>query len=156
MAASATSAKSIASTSTSTPAVVERDESLPSLFSRLGDDVMQLFDTKLSLLKVEIKEEVNEYARDGVMIGVGGIIAAIGLALLNVALAFGISTLFANADLSQPAKYAIGFVTAGVLYLIIGAIIISTMKNRLAKQSLVPDRTVEELRKDKQWLKNEL
>jgi uncharacterized membrane protein YqjE len=157
MAASATSAKSIASTSTSTPAVVEKpDESLPSLFSRLGDDVMQLFDTKLSLLKVEIKEEVNEYARDGIMIGVGGIIAAIGFALLNVALAFGVSTLFANADLSQPAKYAIGFVAAGVLYLIIGAIIISTMKNRLAKQSLVPDRTVEELRKDKQWLKNEL
>jgi len=156
MAASATSAKSIASTSTSTPAVVERDESLPSLFSRLGDDVVQLFDTKLSLLKVEVKEEVNEYARDGIMIGVGGIIAAIGFALLNVALAFGISTLFANADLSQPAKYAIGFVVAGVLYLIIGAIIISTMKNRLAKQSLVPDRTVEELRKDKQWLKNEL
>jgi hypothetical protein len=30
------------------------------------------------------------------------------------------------------------------------------MKSRLAKQHLVPDRTVEELRKDKQWLKNEL
>jgi uncharacterized membrane protein YqjE len=117
---------------------------------------MQLFDTKLSLLKVEIREEANEYARDGMMIGVGGIIAAIGFALLNVALAFGISTLFANADLSQAAKYAIGFVAAGVLYLIVGAIMISTMKKRLAKQSLVPDRTVEELRKDKQWLKNEL
>jgi uncharacterized membrane protein YqjE len=141
----------------STPAVTPKsDESLPSLFSKLGDDVMQLFDTKLSLLKVEIREEANEYARDGMMIGVGGIIAAIGFALLNVALAFGISTLFANADLSQAAKYAIGFVSAGVLYLIVGAIMISTMKKRLAKQSLVPDRTVEELRKDKQWLKNEL
>jgi uncharacterized membrane protein YqjE len=64
--------------------------------------------------------------------------------------------LFASFDLSQPARYAIGFVTAGVLYLIVGAIIITTMKNRMAKQSLVPDRTVEELRKDKQWLKNEL
>ena len=117
---------------------------------------MQLFDTKLSLLKVEIKEEANEYARDGIMIGVGGIIAAIGFALLNVALAFGISTLFANVDISQPARYAIGFVSAGVLYLVVGFIIITMMKNRLAKQSLVPDRTVEELRKDKQWLKKEL
>jgi uncharacterized membrane protein YqjE len=153
MAASATGATSPALA----PAGKQKlDESLPTLFSRLGDDVMQLFDTKLSLLKVEIKEEANEYARDGIMIGVGGIIAAIGFALLNVALAFGISTLFANADLSQPAKYAIGFVTAGVLYLIVGAIIITTMKKRLAKQSLVPDRTVEELRKDKQWLKSEL
>jgi uncharacterized membrane protein YqjE len=152
MVASATGAK----LTTSTPAVIEKDESLPSLFSRLGDDVMQLFDTKLSLLKVEIKEEVNEYARDGIMIGVGGVIAAIGFALFNVAVAFGISTLFANVDISQPAKYAIGFLSAGVLYLIVGIILIQTMKNRLAKQSLVPDQTVKELRKDKQWLKNEL
>src|SRR6185436_21187783 len=151
MAASATGTKLTAS-----PAVPAKDESLPSLFSRLGDDVMQLFDTKMSLLKVEIKEEASEYARDGVMIGAGGIIAAVGFALLNVALAFGISTLFANTDLSQAAKYAIGFLSAGVLYLIIGSIIMVTMKNRLAKQSLVPDRTVAELRKDKQWLKNEL
>jgi uncharacterized membrane protein YqjE len=153
MSASAVSAKSTTVMSAGTD---KSDESLPSLFSRLGDDVMQLFDTKMSLLKVEIKEEANEYARDGIMIGAGGIIAAVGFALLNVALAFGISTLFANTDLSQAAKYAIGFLSAGVLYLIIGSIIMVTMKNRLAKQSLVPDRTVAELRKDKQWLKNEL
>jgi uncharacterized membrane protein YqjE len=150
MAASATGA---------TSAVMSREidnESLPSLFSRLGDDVMQLFDTKMSLLKVELKEEANTYARGGAMIAVGGVIAAIGFALLNVALAFGISVLLLNVNISQPARYDIGFVTAGVLYLIVGAIIVSTMKKRLARQSLVPDRTVEELRKDKQWLKNEI
>ena len=150
------SAVSVKTTTVVSPETNTSDESLPSLFSRLGDDVMQLFDTKMSLLKVEIKEEASEYARDGVMIGAGGIIAAVGFALLNVALAFGISTLFANTELSQAAKYAIGFLSAGVLYLIIGSIIMMTMKNRLAKQSLVPDRTVAELRKDKQWLKNEL
>ncbi len=154
MATSASRATAIAEV----PAAAQKtdNENLPSLFGRLGDDVMQLFDTKMSLLKVELKEEANEYARDGLMIAVGGIVAAIGFALVNVALAFGISTLFAGADLSQPAKYAIGFITAGVLYLIVGAIIVSAMKNRLAKQKLVPDRTVAELRKDKQWLKNEL
>lgn len=153
MAGSATGGTSTAFT----PEIASKaDENLPTLVARLGDDVMQLFDTKLSLLKVEIKEEVSGYAHSGIMIAVGGIIAAVGFALLNVALAFGISTLLANADLSQPARYAIGFVAAGLLYLIVGAIIISTMKKRLAKQTLVPDRTVAELRKDKQWLKNEL
>jgi uncharacterized membrane protein YqjE len=154
MATSASKATEIAVT----PAITQKsdNESLPALVTRLGDDVMQLFDTKLSLLKVELKEEANEYARAGVMIALGGIIAAVGFALVNVALAFGISTLFAGTDLSQPAKYAIGFVTAGALYLIVGAIVVSTMKNRLAKQKLVPDRTVAELRKDKEWLKNEL
>ena len=53
----------------------------PVLVGRLGDDVMQLFDTKLSLLKVEIKEEANAYARGGIAISLGGIVAAVGFAL---------------------------------------------------------------------------
>jgi uncharacterized membrane protein YqjE len=134
----------------------DNNESLPALVGRLGDDVMQLFDTKISLLKVEMKEEVSAVAKSGAFIAAGGIVAAIGFALLNVAIAFGISTLFAGTDLSQPAQYAIGFLTTGLLYIIVGAIIVTAMKNRLAKQQLVPDRTVAELRKDKQWLKNEI
>jgi hypothetical protein len=38
----------------------------------------------------------------------------------------------------------------------VGAVVVMLMKNRLAEQNLVPQRTVAELRKDKQWLKNEL
>jgi uncharacterized membrane protein YqjE len=150
--ASPTSAATVARESVTRP----ESESLPSLVSRLGDDVMQLFDTKLSLLKVEIKEDVDAYVSSGVGIGLGSIIAAIGFALLNVAVAFGVSTLFANADLSQAAKYALGFVVTGIFYMIVGGIVILAMKNRLAKSDLVPNRTLEELRKDKQWLKNEL
>ena len=131
-------------------------ESLPSLVGRLGDDVIQLFDTKLSLLKVEIKEEVDAYVRGAMAIAMGGIVAAVGFALLNVAIAFGVSTLFAEADLSQSTKYALGFVITGVFYLLIGGLVVVVTKNRLAKQGLIPNRTVEELRKDKQWLKNEL
>ena len=130
-------------------------EALPALFGRLGDDVMKLLDTKLSLLKVEVKEDADAYIRGGVVIGIGGVIAAIGFALLNVAVAFGVSTLL-PADWSQPARYALGFVITGVVYLIIGGIIVIVMKNRLANRNPVPSRSVEELRKDKQWLKKEM
>jgi uncharacterized membrane protein YqjE len=139
--------------STSTPT---ENESLPTLIARLGEDVMQLVDTKLSLLKVELKEEANTFARTAALIAMGGIIAAIGFALLNVAVAFGVSTLFANANLSQPAQFALGFVVTGLFYLVIGAVVVMTMKNRLSKVDVLPNRTVEELRKDKQWLKNEI
>ena len=131
-------------------------ESLPTLFSRLGDDVVQLFNSQFALFKVEIKEEANAYARAIAMIAVGAVIAMIGFGLLNVALAFAVSTLFANANFSQPASYALGFVVTGAFYAVIGAILVLLMKSRLAKQELVPQRTVAELRKDKQWLKNEL
>jgi len=132
------------------------NESLPTLFSRLGDDVMALFNSQLALFKVEIKEEAGAYARGVTMIAVGAVIAVVGFALLNVAIAFAVSTLFAQANFSQPASYALGFVVTGAFYLIVGAILVMLMKSRLAKQELVPERTVQELRKDKQWLKNEL
>jgi uncharacterized membrane protein YqjE len=132
------------------------NESLTDLFSRLGEDAMRLLNSQLALFKVEIKEEADVYARGASMMAVGAAIGAIGFALANVAVAFGVSTLFANADLSQPAKYALGFLITGIFYVVIGAIVLITVKNRMAKQRLVPARTVEELRKDKEWLKKEL
>jgi len=132
------------------------NEGLPTLFGRLGDDIMQLFNSQLALFKVEIKEEANAYARSVTMIAIGGVIATVGFALLNVAIAFAVSTLFAKANFSQPASYALGFVVTGGFYVLVGAVVVMLMKNRLAKQNLVPERTVAELRKDKQWLKNEL
>ena len=131
-------------------------EQLPTLFSKLGNDVMQLFNSQLELFKVEIKEETNAFARGAMMIAIGAAVAFIGFALLNVAIAFGVSTLFAQANFSQPASYALGFVVTGVFYLIVGGIVVAAIKSRLAKQRLVPERTVAELRKDKAWLKNEL
>src|ERR1044071_4253537 len=106
------------------------NEGLPTLFGRLGDDIMQLFNSQLALFKVEIKEEANAYARA--------------------------VTLIAQANFSQPASYALGFVVTGGFYVLVGAVVVMLMKNRLAEQNLVPQRTVAELRKDKQWLKNEL
>jgi uncharacterized membrane protein YqjE len=132
------------------------NESLPNLVSRLGDDVMELFKSQLELFKVEVKEEVNAYTRGIAMIAVGAVIATVGFALLNVAIAFAVSTLFAQAAFSQPASYALGFVVTGAFYVLVGGIIVLLMKNRLARQNLVPERTVQELRKDKEWLKNEL
>ena len=138
------------------PAVPSETEHLPTLVTKLGDDVMELVDTKISLLKVELKEEANTFLQSGVLIAVGSVIAMIGFALANVAVALGVSTLFANTSLSPSAQYALGFVLTGAVYVVLGGIIVLAMKSRLARQKLVPPRTVEEIRKDAQWLKKEL
>ena len=143
-------------TRTNEIATRNENESLPNLFSRLGDDVMQLFNSQLALFKVEIKEEARTYARGITAIAIGAVIATVGFALLNVAIAFAVSTLFAQANFSQPASFALGFLITGGFYVLVGAIVVMLMKNRLAKQELVPRTTVQELRKDKEWLKNEL
>jgi uncharacterized membrane protein YqjE len=131
-------------------------ENLPVLLTRLGDDVMQLFDTKMSLLKVEVHEDVNKFLRASIGIAIAALIAVIGFALASVAAALGIASLLASTNLSQTGRYGLGFVIVGAVYLVVGTILALVMKGRLSKQSLVPNRTVDEFRKDKQWLKNEI
>jgi uncharacterized membrane protein YqjE len=137
-------------------------DSLPALFGRLGDNVMQLVDTKLSLIKVELKEDASFYARNSALMAVGAVVATIGFALVNVAVAFFIASFFGSdaagavVERYTPTSYGLGFLITGVVYLVIGGAIILVMKNRLAAHNPVPVRTVEEVRKDKQWLKNEI
>ena len=132
------------------------NESLPALVSRLGDNLVTLLDTKLTLLKIELKEDVKGYVRSGLSIGLGGVLTLIGFALLNIALAFLASTLFESMQLSQTVKYALGFILTGALYLIVGVIVIVSTKKRLAKQNLTPEKSVQEIEKDRQWLGREL
>lgn len=144
------------------PAPQSEMENLPALLGRLGDDVMRLVDTKLSLVKVELKEDASFYARNAAVTAVGAIIAAIGFALVNVAIAFFISTLFASDEAGRvaerygPTSYGWGFLITGVVYLVIGGVIVLLMKSRLASYNPAPTTSLEEIRKDKQWLKNEI
>ena len=131
-------------------------ENLPVLLTRLGDDVTQLFDTKMSLLKIEVQEDVNAFLRRAIVITIAGMVALIGFALASVALALGISNQFTNSSLTQTGRYGVSFAGVGVVYLVLGTIIALATKGRLSKQSLVPNRTVDEFRKDKEWLKKEL
>lgn len=149
-------ATSMAAAPAKIPAPHFDNENLPALLSRLGDDVMELVDTKISLLKVEVREEANTFIHGGVVMAIGGVIATVGFVLLNVAAALAVATLFANTNFSPAAQYALGFVVTGAIYLVLGSIIAVAMKSRLARQSVVPPRTVAELRKDTQWLKKEL
>lgn len=131
-------------------------EGLPALFARMADDLTQLFDTKLALLKVELKEEVAAYVRGATLILIGGVIAVVGFALLNVAIAFFISMLFETSNLSQPIRYGLGFTITSLIYLIGGGVMIIVTKNRLAKLGIVPKRTMAELERDKDWLQREM
>ena len=80
----------------------------------------------------------------------------VGFALLNVAIAFLVSTIFENSNLSQPVRYAFGFIITSLIYLIGGAVMILITKSRLAKVGIVPKRTVAELERDKEWLQTEV
>jgi uncharacterized membrane protein YqjE len=132
------------------------DQSLTTLFSRLTDDLTELFDAKLELLKTELKEDMSFYAAGASLIVGGAVVGVIGFAFLNVGIAFFVSMLFNSADLSPTVRYGLGFVITALLYLVIGAIVILVAKRRLAKQKIIPERSALELKRDKQWLQEQV
>jgi hypothetical protein len=131
-------------------------ESVPGLLGRVGEDLATLLDAKLGLLKIEVEEDMRAYARGGAAIGVGGVIAIVGFGLLNIGIAFIVSVLLADSQFSQPMKCALGFMITGAVYVILGGGIIVVNKNRLAGRGIVPEKSIEELKRDKRWLKKEL
>lgn len=150
---------------TTTPAAAQPTQvdidSLPSLFGRLGDNVMQLVDTKLNLIKVELKEDASVYARNAAMLAAGGVVAAVGLALVLVAVACFVSLLFANDEAAvvtryTPLSYGLGFLLTGLVITVVGGVLAYLAKNRMAAYNPAPTASLEEIRKDKQWLKNEI
>jgi uncharacterized membrane protein YqjE len=128
------------------------DQSLTTLFSRLTDDVTELFDAKLRLLKTELTEEASSYARGASLIVGGAVVGAIGFVLLSAGIGFLVSMLFDSADLRPAVRYGLGFIITALLYLVIGAIIILVAKRRLAKQRIIPEKSALEFKRDKQWL----
>ena len=131
-------------------------EGVSTLLGRMSDDLTKLVDAKLGLLKIEIAEDLRAYARGGAGIGVGSVIVMVGFALVNVGIGFLVAALFEGTHLSPSVKYAIGFLLSGILYLLVGGGVVFVYKHRLAGHGIVPERSVAELQKDKQWLKNDL
>lgn len=134
----------------------EEPEGLPALFGKMADDLTQLFDAKLTLLKIEIREDVEAYIRGTAMILIGAVAALVGFALFNVAIAFLVSTLFQNTGFSQPVRYGLGFAITALVYLAVGGILVIVNKNRMAAQELGPERTIAELKKDRERIEEEI
>lgn len=134
----------------------DEPDGLPALFGRMADDLTDLFDAKLALLKIELHEEIRAYIRASAMMITGAVAALVGFALLNTAAAFLISSLFQNTSLSQPARYGLGFAITSVIYLIGAGALILVGKNKLAAQAVIPQRTVAEFKKDKERIEKEI
>lgn len=134
----------------------DQNEGLAALLGKMADDLTELFDTKLTLLKIEVREDVEAYIRGTAMIAVGAVVALVGFALLNVAIAFLVSRLFESTGFSQPVRYGLGFAITALVYLVGGGIIIMVNKNKIAARDPVPERTLAELGKDKKRLEQEI
>lgn len=126
-------------------------ETLPELITRLGQDVVTMVEARLALLKLELLEDVEAIARQGMLMVLGGVLACVGFALLCLSLGFAVAILL-PADLGQPARYAIGFAALALAALLIGVIVAWTSYRKMRQGSIRPERSLKALEEDKRWI----
>jgi uncharacterized membrane protein YqjE len=122
--------------------------SVGSLVNRLLNEILRLLDHKFTLLKLELREELGAAVRRSALMAVGGVVAALGSILLIVALAVWVGELVG----SIPG----GFAIVGGVFVLGGVILFLSMRRQLAEQHVVPRQTVQELRRDVEWIKHEV
>ena len=69
------------------------DADLTALLARLGDDVVNLVDGKLGLIKLDVEEQVRAYARTLYARAAAAVVIAVGVTLVAAGIAFGVTSL---------------------------------------------------------------
>jgi hypothetical protein len=116
-----------------------RDVSVTGLIKSLADDVTHLFSQEVALAKTEVRSAIKDIKAGVLSLAIGlGILFAGFIVLLGAAVA-------ALALIME--TWLAGLIVGGVVC-IIGLILLMKAKNALDPESMVPNRTIDSLKKD--------
>jgi len=126
-----------------------RDErSLGDLFSDLSRETTTLVRQEVQLAKAELTQSATEAARGIGMLVAGGAVAYAGLLFLLLAIVFGLIEAGWDAWLSA--------LVVGLVVVAIGAFLVLRARESLKPANLAPRRTVETLKEDQEWVKEQI
>jgi uncharacterized membrane protein YqjE len=124
-----------------------QQEGVAPLISDLLKDLQDLVRGEFKLAKVELRESVSNASRGAGMIAAGAVVCLVGFIVLMLGVAYLL-------DLWMPMWVAAGIV--GIVLLVIGAIVALSGKSSLSSQNLTPDQTIDSLKEDQTWAKQEI
>ena len=125
----------------------KQDHSIGELFSELANETSLLIRQEIALAKVEFSEKASRIGRNVGFLVLGGAVAYAALLALLAALII----LLANVMAWWLAALAVA-----VLVGIVAAVLISKALAELKKTNLAPQQTVETLKEDAQWAKQQM
>ena len=132
-----------------------RDRSIGSLVKELRDEFTTLLRQELALAKTEMSEKASKASRNATYIAVGGAICFAGVLFLLVGVSAAVYVGLVYAGLSHYVAGWLAPVIVGAVVAIVGYAMLQKGISTLKRMSVTPDKTVESLKEDKQWLQNQ-
>jgi predicted phage tail protein len=124
-----------------------QERPLGELFSELANETSNLVRNEVALAKIELTQKATTIGKNVGFLAVGGAVAYAALLAITAALIM----LLAQAMPAWLAAVIIGLIIAGVAWLLI-----SKALTELRKTELTPPKTVETLKEDAQWIKDQI
>ena len=125
------------------------------LVGALASETESLLRLEIQLAKTEMSEKLSQARSGFASIGVGAGVAYAGMLAVVAAASIALSLLF---TLWMPPAYALwlGPLVIGAVVATVGFGMVRAGRRRLAAQAWVPKETVDSLREDKEWLKEQV
>ncbi len=144
------------------PATAPDDRSLGDLLGELAAETTTLVKQEVALAKTEISREVKAAAdeaktaaADAGAIAAGGAVAYTGLIAVVIGLGWLLGELLGDAE--WLGILIVGLIVAGIGYMLVQSGLKKLKKDLDALKRIdpTPDRTIQTLKEDKEWLKNQ-
>jgi hypothetical protein len=124
------------------------DRSLGELFGDLARDMGTLVSQEVTLARTEVAETATRVAKDVAMLAAGGLVAYAGLLAIIAA------AIFLIADRGVPLW--LSALIVGAVVAVLGYVLVQRGITALKQQDLAPRRTMQSLKDDTQWAKEQI
>ncbi len=120
---------------------------LGELFSQLSQDTSTLVREELALAKAEMTQKASKAGKNVAYVAVGALIGYAGFLVL-----LGAVTLL----LAYVMPLWLAALIVGVIVIAVGAVMAMTSLGKLKEMQPAPKQTIESLKEDKEWLKDQI
>ena len=124
------------------------------LLKDLRNEAQTLFRQEVALAKTELGEIVEQTTGNLTRLAAGGIAIALGGLMLLFAIGNFIGAIFEILGVAELAALGIGYAAVGLTIAGIGYAVLNKGLHGFKTQRKSPERTLESLKEDTQWLKN--
>ncbi len=137
--------------------LVKEERSLGDLFSELATETSTLVRQEVALAQTELTQKATSVGKDIGFLVVGGAVGYTALFVILAAVVIGLTQLISS--LSGWQLITSAWVAAAIVGLVVGAVayfLVISALTKLKNTELTPRQTVETLKEDAEWLKNQV
>lgn len=124
------------------------EPSLGDLFKELAQESSTLMKQEVALAKAEMRDNLRDFAKDAAMMAAGGGILLVAMLVFTAFLVAGLGDMLGD-------EYWLGALIVGVVYALIGGVLLARGRSGMQDDELKPNQTIESLQEDKRWAQAE-